>query len=750
MRRILSAALGASAVLFFAGVAPAEVLFTEVSVDAGVRRTHDPLGFLDGYGNPFQNGVGSGAAWVDINRDGWLDLVVTNGTTPGNFFFLNNGDGTFDDISEAMGIRSSHVSNGIAAGDVDNDGFPDLFISNHLAEPEIYKGSQFTCSNQAASYGLKHLFFDPGTEPPGWDGPLSMGVAYGDYDKDGYLDVYVANFLFVQHVLLNNIQGGHFSNTGKVDVPVLGHGCQPVFLDYDSDGDEDIFVANDLGVDFLFRNEGPASGWTFTEVASQTRIAGGIDPSKPLSMGMGVAVADFDQDLDLDVYVTNFRHNALWINPGDWSQPGTRWAEAARERGVAFAINSWGTDFFDVDRDGDLDLLMIGGWVEGGPDVQRRDIQNKLWLNNGAPAWDFTDVSAAAGINDTQFGRSQAVGDYDRDGDLDIFVTNVSYYDPAPDGVTPPIEGHTLLYRNDTPSSGHWINILLQGGGVHEGTGYGCNRSAIGATLYVTAGGRTQMSVVQGGSGFMGMNSLEQEFGLGDASMVDLLRVRWICGDETELRDIPTNRFYRLVEGESALRPEPVAIERFEASPIADGIRLDLWTPVDRGWTGASVFRGSEELGEPMGRLDLEGSDHEGHHSWTDLSVRPEAAYQYRVVFQDGLGNTSVSATLQAKAGQASIPPTLQVSLGQNFPNPFNPTTTLLFQVPRAMDVEMVLFDTAGRRVRSLFRGRVDAGEHRADWDGRDDDGVEVAGGVYHYTLLTEDGSQSRKMVLVR
>jgi len=744
------ATLAIGAVLLPAEPASAEIRFTEVSVEAGVRRVHDPLGFVDGYGNPFQNGVGSGAAWVDINRDGWLDLVVTNGTTPGNFFFLNNGDGTFDDVSAAMGIRSQHVSNGIAVGDIDNDGFPDLFVANHLAEPEIYKGGQFNCSNQAASYGLKHMFFPAGEEPPGWEGPLSMGAAYGDYDKDGYLDVYIANFLFVQHVLLRNSQGGHFLNTRKVDVPELGHGCMPIFLDSDRDGDEDIFVVNDLGVDFLFRNEGPGSDWSFTEVAAATRIAGGIDPSKPLSMGMGVAAADFDQDQDLDIYVTNFRHNALWINPGDWSQPGTRFREVARERGVAFPLNSWGTDFFDVDHDGDLDLLMIGGWVEGGPDVQRRDIQNKLWLNNGPPAWDFTDVSVEAGLHDTQFGRSQAVGDYDRDGDLDVFVTNVSYYDPAPDGVTPPIEGHTLLYRNDTESSGHWINVRLQGGGVHEGTGYGCNRSAIGATLFVTAGGRTQMSVVQGGSGFMGTNSLEQEFGLGDATVVDRLRVEWICGDETVVEDIAVDRFYRLVEGETTLRPAPIAIERFEATPVPDGIRLDLWTPVAHDWTGALVFRGSEERDEPMRRIDLAGGRDAGHHTWTDLGVHPEATYQYRVVFRDDLGNSSVSATLHAKAGQASVPPSREVSLGQNFPNPFNPSTTLLFAVPRTMEVEIVLFDAAGRRVRSLMKGRVEAGEHRADWDGRDDACAPVAGGVYHYTLITEDGSRSRKMVLVR
>ncbi len=737
-------------VLLATGLSPlvvsAEIKFTELSLMAGVRSVHNPLGYVDMSGNPFQNGVGQGAAWLDMNHDGWPDLIVTNGTDPGNHCYLNNGDGTFTDVSEALGVRVPAVVNSVVAADVNNDSFPDLFYANHLAEPEFMRGHRFGASRVTSSVGLQGLFFPPGTAPSSWDGPLSMGAAYGDYDNDGFIDVYLANYLFASDLLLQNLSGGAFANSRKIVEPEHGYGCMPMFFDYDNDGDQDIFVVNDLMRDFLFRNDGAESGYTFTEVANETKIAGGRDQTYALSMGMGVAIGDYDNDLDLDVYVTNFRRNALWENPGQWTERTDNWRERGQEARVSFPLNSWGADWFDADNDGDLDLFMVGGWVEGGPDPQPLEIPNRLWRNDGAESgWKFTNITLEAGVADTQFGRAQATADYDRDGDVDIFVTNISYYDPAPIPGVEMTEGHTLLYRNDTDRMGNsWVSLRLQGKGP-RGDGTGCNRDAIGCRVYVTAGGVTQMREVQAGSGFMGQNSLEQEFGLGPHSEIDEVKVVWTGNREEVFAGVRINSFNRLLEGTGLAKPAPAAFSQASGHEEVHGVHLN-W--VTEPWMVGAMrfFRATGD--EPPTLVELPYELDGGHGSAFDENVAVDTTYRYYIAMELDNGDEAMTHSLDVRYSGLATSLPQRPTLGQNFPNPFNPSTRILVSIPRDMQVRVSLFDANGRRVRLLYDEFVTAGDFHVDWDAKDDRGKPVGSGVYYYSLETQETSLTRKMVL--
>lgn len=726
----------------------AQVVFTEVGDAAGVRRVHDPWGAFDQGGNPFQNHSGPGAAFVDVNRDGWLDLVLANGKDPGHYFFLNNGDGTFDDVSESMGVRVGNVGNGVITTDMNNDGYADFVFGNHFEEPDFLAGRLFKHENRANTSRMKELFYPAGSEPPGWTGPRTTGHAAGDYNNDGLLDLYLVNQITAPDLLVRN-DGGSFVATDLIVPTGPGTGFQPMFFDFDDDGDQDIFVVNDVTFDFLFRNEGAENNWAFTEIARAVRIAGGGQFLENKVMGMGVAIADFDNDLDQDVYITNYRLNTLYENPGDWAtNPRTFFREVAAAKGVDYDWNAWSADFFDADNDGDLDLFMVGGWVEGGITPQSDFIPNKLWLNNGAPDYDFTDVTESAGVGDTQVGRSSTTGDYDRDGDLDLFVTNNTYHDSFDPSIQL-FEGFSLLYRNDTPRTHHWLNVRLQGGGDHGG-GVGCNRDAVGAKLYVTTGDLTQMRVVQGGSGYQGMNSLELEFGLGDAAIVDELRVVWPCGTEHVYVDVVASRFLHLCEAPADLRAAPLALADLSAYSVRDGIRVEWSTGAPGLYQEPRLFRrGPGQNG--FTPLDLPITWEETRGIGVDTTAEPGVAYEYRVVLRDDLGNRSFSAPLSATFLPTDDPLPSRPVLGQNFPNPFNPTTTILMTVPRSMQVTLRIHDARGRLVRTLFSGvPAEPGEIPVEWDGRDDEGRSVGSGVFYYTLVTEEGSQSRKLTMIR
>jgi hypothetical protein len=721
------------------------VFFTEIGSEAGVAVVHDPRGFSDG-GQEIPNFYGPGVAWADVNNDRWLDLIIGNGES-GNFIFLNDGDGTFTDVSRSFGTQTSRVANGIALADIDNDGDLDMAVGNFYAEPQFYIGNGAHFAERGEIYGVNPLFYDAVNPPPFPVTPESMGVSFGDFNKDGYVDLYVANYMLQPDMLMQSLGGGYFQRTSKVEVTDQGYGFTGIFWDFDNDSDLDIYVVNDFGTNFLFENQGRASGWEFVDMAAIYKIAGG-GTLEPKSMGMGVAIADYDNDQDLDVYITNYFLNSLYENLGPQVNDLWRFRERAKEAGVEYDYNCWGVDFCDLDLDGDLDLIQASGNIPSKQIPQPIDLPNKVWLNDGAPNWTFTDVSEAADFNDRMLGRGLATADFDRDGDLDVVVTNNTWFDPAPDAPGAVVhEGHVLLYRNDQTNGYHWVNLKLQGAGQHGGSS-GCNRAAIGARVYLTAGGSTQMREVQAGSSYLSQNSLEVEFGIGASSTIDQVLVRWMCGAEESYTGVEPDRFYRLVEGDATAIPMPVALLSFEARPALEGIRLEWLTAPGIAALETRIYRAPADSPDDLRRilLPIEQDERTGWAIDREVVAKASYAYQLVLVGEDGIG--TVSATIFATAGGTSSP--MRATVGQNYPNPFNPHTTIAFSLPRPMQIRLVIYDDRGRLVRTLRSGMERAGSNTADWDGTDESGRPVASGNYSYALITKNGTSSRRLVLVR
>lgn len=741
------------------GASAASLTFTEMSEQAGARVTHDPLGYTVQGGANVQDLYGPGVAIEDFNNDGWLDLFYCNGAA-GNCLLLNNGDWTFTEATAAMGVKPSRVANGIAIADIDNDGRRDFVLGNFYSEPELYKkGDKF--GEYASGHGIIPLL--PGADPDFGPSPESMGAAWGDYNEDGFVDLYVANYRDQQDVLYRNSFGSYFFYDDTVDVTQKGFGFQGLFLDYDDDGDLDIYVANDFGFNFMFRNNGAAAGYSMTEVAVQDGIAGLHDTSvDPKSMSMGLAVGDYDNDNDLDIYITNFQLNSLFRNDGIGKAPGFwKWTDVAAPRGVEYPINCWGVDLVDLDLDGDLDIIQASGYIWSDVftlEQQPRDNPDQVWLNNGAAQnYSFTAVGDASGFNSTMFGRGLATGDLDRDGDNDILVGNNTYYYPSPDETSNPgyhvYEGYYLLYRNDQDFGNNWVTLQLSGQvGILPGSV--ANRSAVGARVWLdTSDGQTQLREVQAGASFMSHNSLEVEFGLGDAT-IEEVRVRWPGqdpGEEEVFTGISHNAVWTIIEGEGEGIRVPVALVSFGARNLDRGVLVDWVSAPGIRTRSVELIRAPAAAPEqarilPTAQITLGQGGGQAFDATAEDGER--YLYQIRLTAEDGFITMSSPAEIEVHhTGPSRI---RRSTVGQNYPNPFNPSTAIQFELPRQMHARLVIYDVRGRQVRTLYNDVAAAGRTTVDWDGMDDRGQSVASGVYTYALTTEEGTDARQMTLVK
>jgi hypothetical protein len=754
---ILSLALLAPTLAMAQDPAPT-VRFTEISQQSGVRMPHDPLGFETASGEQIQDLYGPGVAVEDFNGDGLLDLFYCNGAE-GNHLFLNDGGWQFTEVTAEMGVGPSNVANGIAIADFDNDGRRDFVLGNFYAEPELYrKGQRF--GEIASIMGLHPLL--PGADPFLGPVPESMGAAWGDYNEDGFVDLYIANYRDQQDVLYKNNGGGLFTYDPSVSVTQQGYGFQALYLDYDDDGDLDIYVANDFGYNFMFRNNGAESGYDFDEVALvDGEVAGEGMSSSPKGMSMGLAVGDFDNDLDQDIYVTNFQLNALYKNDGPSTKGTWLWKDVALRKGVEYPINCWGVDFVDLDHDTDLDIVQASGYIWSDVfdvDEQPRDNPDQVWLNNGPDfGYTFTNVSDESGFNSTMMARGLATGDIDRDGDIDILVGNNTYYFPGPDDQDRPdfqmYTGEFLLYRNDQDFGNNWLTLRLVGqAGILEGSV--ANRSGIGARIWVTTtSGLTMMREVQSGASFMSHNSLEVEFGLGQADVAEV-KVRWPGqepGEEEIFEGIAANSFWRLVEGEGSAIRVPTTLVSFGARNLDRGIMIDWVSAAGVRTTTVDLLRAPAET--PWDLVKIHEADvtidQDGGQAFDPTAVDGERyVYQLRLTTADGF--VTLSAQVEIEVRHDGQPRVRRAVVGQNFPNPFNPNTSIIFELPRTMEARLEIYDVRGRRVRTLFSGTAAAGKTTIDWDGLDDAGRSVASGVYTYALVTEDGTSARRMTLVK
>ncbi|MDE2736733.1 MAG: CRTAC1 family protein [Gemmatimonadota bacterium] len=493
-------------------------------------------------------GMMGGAAFFDYDRDGDVDLYVTNGSSfagfaagehPANQFYRNDG-GRFADVTVVAGVGDTSWSMGCAAADYDNDGHTDLYVTN-FGRNTLYRNlstGRFADVTVAAGVG-----------DMGW----GTGASFGDYDRDGDVDLYVANYvdfslgyespipclwknvkvycgpvglLPAADVFYRNNGDGTFSEWTK-QAGLQGekfYGMSALFGDYDDDGWPDLIVANDSTPNLLFRNLQDG------RFAEEALMAGVAYSGEGVTQGcMGAAWGDYDNDGLFDLFVTNFadEYNALYRNEG-----GGFFADVSFVAGIGTApaeLVSWGTGFFDYDNDGDRDLFVANGHTYPQADLPRVNSSyeqiNSLFENRDGR---LVEVSAAAGPGFAlrRVSRGTSFADYDGDGDTDLFILNLN--------------GPPALLRNDGNHDNHYLLVRT--------VGTKSNRDGIGARVIISAGGQSQHAEVQSGGSYLSHNDLRLHFGLGQAERVDRLEVRWPSGAVQVLSDIAADQVLTVVE----------------------------------------------------------------------------------------------------------------------------------------------------------------------------------------------------------
>ncbi len=546
--------------------------FSDITAAAGVARKHTNRSFKNPYAHIMEGytALGAAAAAGDFDGDGFEDLFVTDSDDGGrNLLYRNNGDLTFSEIGKKAGVAAGNDAKNASSNalwfDFDGDGWPDLLVVR-FGHNLLYRNNgngTFSEVTERAGLGREYL--------------NSIAAIAFDHDLDGDLDLFVANYFAPVNLFdpqtsrffpesfetadngggltlyRNNGDGAFTDITEQAGLSQSGWSLDIGHADADHDGDDDLYVACDFGTDRFFRNNGDG---TFTDITEQ---AIGIDTKK----GMNVDWGDFDGDGLFDVFVTNITDeymregNFLWQNQGDLT-----FADVARETGTHNTGWGWAGKFFDADNDGWLDLFVVNGWVSAGPenyvlDVFELIVQPDVDLadaTNWPPMGDktlsgyqhnalfhnqegalFADVAERHGVDSLLDGRGVAVADFDNDGRLDLFVTNAN---------NPP-----FLYHNVIPAEegGTWLQLRLRSKKP--------NPAAVGAKLWLTAGGRTQVSFVNGGNGFASQSTYRVHFGLGQTEKIDRLEVRWPNGQNQSFTDLVSNQIYDLEQGSSKARP---------------------------------------------------------------------------------------------------------------------------------------------------------------------------------------------------
>jgi hypothetical protein len=498
--------------------------------------------------------VGCGAAFIDFDNDGWVDLFVLSGTRlegdpPGvtNHLYKNNRDGTFSDVTKKAGLVRAGWASSVTVGDYDNDGFDDLFITYYGHNVLYHNNGDGTFSDVTRKAGLDQTAVRYGS-----------GCTWVDYDRDGRLDLFFANYLnttldklpkpgenpdctwkgvavncgprglptgFVQ--LFHNNGDGTFTDVSKQSGVSAASGSYPmttVAADYDNDGWPDIYVACDSTPSWLFHNQHDG---TFREQALERGVALSEDGLE--QAGMGVGIGDYDLDGNLDIFKTNFADdtNVLYHNDGkgNFDDVTIRCGLGVETRYVG-----WGSGIVDFDNDGFPDLFVATGSVY--PEVEKKvpsypfRTPRLVFRNLGDGRFEELIEEAGSGIAEVHASRGCAFGDFDNDGDMDILVINLN---------EPP-----SLLRNDLSSKGHWLKVLL--------VGVKSNRSAIGARVTARYGSHLQVQEVLAQSSFYSVNDRRLHFGLGTETVAHLT-VRWTNGDIETVPNVAADQLVVIREG---------------------------------------------------------------------------------------------------------------------------------------------------------------------------------------------------------
>jgi hypothetical protein len=505
---------------------------------------------------------GEGAAFFDYDNDRDLDIYLANGSSrqsirsgkpPHDYLLQNNGDGTFKDVTAVARLGDTEWSSGVAVGDIDNDGYLDLYLTN-FGPNKLYRNNG---DGTFTEIGERAGVADPHWEFPKW----SMGAAFGDIDNDGYLDLYVCNFTDFNYQKelpppskespckmksvpiacapekYNGTQGLLYRNNGDRTFTEIsrkagitrkdpGRGFAVVFSDFDNDGDQDIYVANDAGPNFYYVNDGKGN-FTDESLASGTSV----DEFGNVQGSMGLTVGDVNGDGLQDIFITNFvdQPRTLYINQG-----ANRFQDQTTMFGigtVAFHYSGWGTKLFDFDNDGWLDIFFTNGHTM--EQLEREypldPFANPNYLCRNELGKGFKDVSEKAGLRRIQnrVGRGTAFGDYDNDGDIDVL--NIHKNDVP------------YLLRNDGGNAKSWINIQTEG--------KKSNRCGYGAKVLVEGSGPTLYFEVRASDSYLSSNDPRVHIGLGNLQEADV-EIRWPSGQVDKHPAVKAGQFYLARESE--------------------------------------------------------------------------------------------------------------------------------------------------------------------------------------------------------
>ncbi|HET9478968.1 MAG TPA: CRTAC1 family protein [Pyrinomonadaceae bacterium] len=492
--------------------------------------------------------VGAGCAFLDYDNDGWMDIYFVNSgpsdfftpTTPlKNALYRNNRDGTFTDVTDKAGVAGGKFGMGVAAADFDADGFVDLYVTNYGPNILYRNNGNGTFTDVTDKAGVAS---------PGW----STCATWFDFDNDSKLDLFVSSFVFYDKSqnplctdptlqrryycvprlfkptpsrLFRNNGNGTFQDvsreSGIADHPGKSFGA--VATDVNNDGLMDLFVANDTMPNFLFVNKGSGK---FEEVGLAAGVAYG-EAGRPRS-GMGVDAADYDGDGWQDLFVANIDHEFFSLYHNDkelifTDQPG----EIAPATQL---LSGWGLKFFDYDNDGDPDLFLVNGHPDDMIESRIPRVKHRepllLFENTGRG---FKDVSATSGsvFGKVFSGRGMAVGDFDNDGDSDVLASN--------NGEPP------LLLRNHGGNKNNWVGLEL--------VAKKSNSAAVGAVITWQAGTMRRTRLRTGGGSYLSSHDPREILGVGTATKIDSVQIRWPSGTTDRLTNVPLNKYIKVVEG---------------------------------------------------------------------------------------------------------------------------------------------------------------------------------------------------------
>jgi hypothetical protein len=542
------------------------IVFQNVAAAAGLTHWHHTAG------TPAKRMIleakGPGVCLLDYDHDGWLDIYLVNGSTydaldgkaapPHAALFHNNHDGTFTDVTEKAGVANDRWGFGCAVGDYDNDGWPDLYVTNYGMNRLYHNNHDGTFTDVAEQAGVA-----VGTaQQPIW----SAGATFGDYDGDGRLDLFVdgyihlapsdftssgsktANGAFCQYRAVwvmcgpRGLRGEHdhlFHNNGDrtftdvskklgVDDPSGYYGLGALFVDVDGDGKPDLLVANDSTPNYLYINKGNG---TFEDNSYMSGYA--VNESGREISNMGIAAGDYLNNGHLDIVNTSFSddYNVLFQNDGKGYFTDISYQSGIAESSIPFV--GFADGFLDYDNDGWKDLLIINGHVypqvdqhpEWGTSYAERPL---LYHNLKNGKFELVPAVEGTGLATVSVGRGAAFGDLFNDGKIDVVINNM--------------DGVPVLLRNVNPDHHHWVELKLIGGAKSP-------RDAVGATVYLTAGGIRQRGDVLSGGSYLSSNDMRVHFGLGDADKVDAVEIHWPSGQVEKLNLTAADRIFTVEEG---------------------------------------------------------------------------------------------------------------------------------------------------------------------------------------------------------